>query len=177
MNTASAPTPAELYKPTHLNRWTLPDSYAGEVWPDYFVFLGRHRDSDVLTNCNFDVSLEHLAKLPAFEDEHSRTAIRESHWAVGWVEWIAIHADDTDALKAADEMAAHLADYPVLNEEAFSNAEQEEAEKVWRDCYNAKERLEYVRKHRSQFEFRDWQDLLGCIRGRYFAGYASELIA
>lgn len=39
-----------------------------------------------------------------------------------------------------------------------------------------RERVEYIRKHRSQFEFRDFADMLGCVRGKYFAGYASELI-
>ena len=29
--------------------------------------------------------------------------VRESHWAVGWVEWIKIHELDTTALAIADK--------------------------------------------------------------------------
>jgi hypothetical protein len=50
------------------------------------------------------------------------------------------------------------------------------AQETWRSCYNDAERIEYIRDHRDQFEFRTFADMLGCARGRYFAGYASELI-
>lgn len=52
-----------------------------------------------------------------------------------------------------------------------------EANAVWRDCYQLKERVEYVRKHRGQFDFRSFSDMLSCLRGNYFAGYASELLS
>jgi hypothetical protein len=102
--------------------------------------------------------------------------VRESHWAVGWVEWIAIHDDDKPALRIADELVAALSDYPVIDEDHWSELEQEDAQQVWANCYSDSERLAYVREYRSQFEFHDYADLIGCIRGRYFAGYASELL-
>ena len=34
--------------------------------------------------------------------------VRETHWAVGWVEWIAIHQDDEKALKIADDITGKL---------------------------------------------------------------------
>lgn len=52
-----------------------------------------------------------------------------------------------------------------------------EAQRVWADCYNDSERLAYVRRYRNQFDFRDYADLIGCIRGRYFVGYTSDLLA
>jgi hypothetical protein len=169
------------YAPTHLNRWTRPKSYMGAEWPEYFYFLGQNRDSNALTRSNFRCGLAALEKLPAFSPEdgetESRFVIREGHWACGWVEWVAIHNSDVEALKAADEMAAGLDSYPVLNESDFSDLEQEEADQTWQNCYDVKERLAYVRKFRNQFEFRDLGDVLACIRGKYFAGYASELLA
>jgi hypothetical protein len=33
-----------------------------------------------------------------------------------------------------------------------------------------------MREHRSQFDARSFADLLGCARGKYFLGYASELL-
>ena len=102
--------------------------------------------------------------------------MRESHWACGWVEWIAILADDEAALRAADEMAASLETYPVLDESDFSNLEEENAAKVWRDCYSDRERVAYMRGHRRQFEAQSFADLLACARGKYFLGYASDLL-
>jgi hypothetical protein len=64
----------------------------------------------------------------------------------------------------------------VLNEEDYSEEEQEEAEVIWRECYQPQDRIAYIRKYRNQFDFSDFADLLGCVRGNYFAGYASELI-
>ena len=169
---------AEFYDPEHLTRWTMPSNYFGEVWPNYYsAGVGRSRDSEALEESNFRSVQRALEKLPPFDDEYSRQSIREGHWAVGWVEWIAIHQDDAEALKLCDGIKAKLEDYPVVDEEDFSNPEHEQAGQVWRDCYNAKERVEYVRKYRSQFEFHDFPDLLGCLRGKYFSGYASELIA
>ena len=52
----------------------------------------------------------------------------------------------------------------------------EEANRVWTDCYDDTERVKYIRDNRSEFEFRDFADLMGCARGTYFAGYASELL-
>jgi hypothetical protein len=102
--------------------------------------------------------------------------VRERHWAVGWVEWIAIHESDDKALQEADAIKAALEDYSVINEEHWSETEREEANEVWRNCYSPEERIAYIREFRSQFEFHDYRDLLGCVRGEYFAGYASELL-
>lgn len=160
------------YQPENLKRWSMPDSYFGETWPDYFsAGTGQHRDSDALTRSNFRCMLRALGG----ESETVRV-IHEGHWAVGWVEWIAIHESDAKALETADEIAATLADYPVLDDEDFSRLEDEEAAEVWRNCYDASGRIDYVRRNRSQFEFRDFQDMIGCIRGNYFAGCASELL-
>jgi hypothetical protein len=151
--------------------WTMPANYAGEVWPNWYVFLGQQRDSDCLTRSNFRTALERLGG-----ESDTVQVIRESHWAVGWVEWIGIEASDDLAVKLASEMEDDLERYPVLSEDDFSELENEEANEVWRNCYDSSERIKYVREHSNQFEFHDFADLMGCIRGNYFAGYASELI-
>lgn len=109
-----------------IKRWTLPDSYAGAEWHEYFVFLAQHRDSDAFTRSNFTCGLEALGG-----ESETVIVVRERHWAVGWVEWIAIHESDTEALEAADEMLCSISDYPVLNESHFSELENEEAEHYW----------------------------------------------
>jgi hypothetical protein len=161
----------DTYTPKYLRLWTLPDNYAGTIWPNYYsAGFGQSRDSDALERSNFETAWKALQKFEGVE------RVRESHWAVGWVEWIAIPADDFAALKVADEMKGRVKDYPVLDDEHFSQLEQDEADLVWKNCYNAGERVKYIRAHRSQFEFETLADMLECVRGNYFAGYASELL-
>lgn len=140
------------YEPTHLKRWKMPSNYFGAEWEGYYTFLGQHRESDCLTRSNFRVALKRLNGI-AIEFEQQRQdieesavcAVRESHWAVGWVEWIAIHESNTEALKAADEMAAGLEDYGALCDEDWSELECEEADAYWKEI-SIKERIGYIRK-------------------------------
>ena len=161
-----------MYEPKHLRRWTLPDSYMGASWPDYYSSgVGQSRDSDDLEESNFATMLESIGG-----ESETVVVAHESHWAVGWVEWIAIHESDDKALAIADEQNARLKDYPVLDENDWSRREDESAANVWRDCYDPQSRIDYIREHRDQFEFSGLADMLGCVRGNYFAGYASELL-
>jgi hypothetical protein len=109
-----------------LTKWEMPDSYYGTAWPEYYVFLSQSRDSDALTRSNFEYGLESLGG-----ESETVQIVRERHWAVGWVEWIAIHESDTESLQRADEMLCALSDYPVLNESHFSELEYSEAENQW----------------------------------------------
>lgn len=166
--------PAEApYLPVHCQRWTMPTDYAGETWPGYYrAGVGQSRDSDALERSNFRSMLKALGG-----ESDTVIVVREGHWAVGWIEWIAIHQDDETALQEADEILAALSDYPVIDDEDFCALECEEADEVWRTCYDWEERIRYIRANRSQFEFHNWSDMLGCVRGEYFAGYASELLS
>jgi len=121
----------QKYIPENLERWERPECFV--AWSDHwahseecFVFLGRHRESDIITETNFEVALLELGG-----ESETVEVIREGHWAVGWVEWIAIHESDRVALENADKMAAALADYPVLDDEAVSEAEINAASEYW----------------------------------------------
>jgi hypothetical protein len=160
------------YTSTHLKRWELPECYVGELWPNYYSSgFGQSRDSDALERSNFRCALAQLGG-----ETDTVTVVREGHWAVGWVEWIAIHQDDEDALRIADRLQEKMQGYPVLDEEDWSNEEHEEANEIWRNCYTPAERIRYIREHSSQFEFVDLRDMLECVRGKCFAGFASDLI-
>ena len=132
------------------------------------------RDSDVLEQSNwhaFRCEMERADPEGVDWEEHSF-----NHWACGWFE-IVLLRPDTAAATAAEEIEDRLVNvYPILDEDDHSERELEAAEQIWRDCYDATERIAYIRAHRSQFEFRSFVDLLGCVRGHYFAGYASELV-
>lgn len=160
------------FEPEHLNRWTMPKDYFGASRPEYYGSgCGQTRDSDALERSNFRSMLKKLGG-----ESETVIVVRENHWACGWVEWIAIHQDDEKSLAIADEIKGRLENYPVVCESDFSDLETEEANQVWKDCYGPHERLDYIRAHPFQFEFRDFADMLSCARGNYFAGYASELL-
>jgi hypothetical protein len=161
------------YEPKHLKLWTMPDNYAGEVWPNtYSSGFGQSRDSDVLERANFEEAWSRISEVA-----ENAQVVRENHWAVGWVEWIAINADDDKALRVADALRARYEQYPILNEDQFSEVERQEADRTWAYCYSVSERIDYIRKHRSQFEFHDLADMLNCVRGKFFSGYAGELVS
>jgi hypothetical protein len=181
-------TTTETFTPEHLTKWTRPSNYAGAQWPDYYRSgCGQSRDSSALERANFDAMLIALGgeqyhdELDDPNDEGAALSlvrvVRENHWAVGWVEWIAIHESAIEQLRIADKIAGRLENHPVVDENLLSEYETEEANQVWKDCYRASERIEYIRKHRNQFEFHDFADMLNCVRGKYFAGYASELVS
>ena len=157
-----------------LKEWKMPDSYFGATWEGYYVFLCQNRDSDCLERSNFRMALELIGG--ESEAESGVQVVREGHWAVGWVEWIAIPAGPSVAISKAVEIMDDLESYPVVNEEDFYRLEDEEAQKVWSKCYDDKERLDYIRENRDQFDFSDWADLRAVVRGNYFTGYASELL-
>ena len=76
----------------------------------YSAGVGQSRDSDCLEQSNFAVMLAALGG-----ESETVIVVRESRWAVGWVEWIAVHELDTVALAEADEQCERLANYPVLD--------------------------------------------------------------
>ncbi len=162
------------YTPKFIKRWTLPPSYFGATWEGFYSSgFGRSRDSDCLERSNFEVAWKALQGV-----SDNVQIVSENHWAVGWVEWIAIPEDDYKALKAADEMCAAVESYSVLDEDDHSEKEQAVADETWANCYSVKERIAYIRRaSQYEFEFHSLADMLGCVRGKYFAGYASELIS
>ena len=167
-----------MYRPENLKKWELPSNYMGDSWDDYYCFLGQHRDSDCLERSNFDCGIEQLGgELTDNNDLELVLIVRDNHWAVGWIEWIAIHKTAIEQLKIADKIMSDLANYPVLNDEHFYELESEEANRIWSDCFDNSERIEYIRNNRSEFDFNDYSDLMAVAKGEYFNGYASELIS
>lgn len=51
----------ETYTPARIKRWTMPESYFGAVWPDYYsAGVGRSRESSDLEQSNFETMLRDL---------------------------------------------------------------------------------------------------------------------
>lgn len=152
------------YTPTHLKRWTMPSHYFGAVWPDYYGSgVGRSRDSSSLERSNFTCMLRDLGG----ETETVRV-VRESHWAVGWVEWIAIHESDSRALAIADKNKARLEDYPVLNEDHWSELEWSEAADYW-DNLSPRERVQMAMHERERYHWLKTEPVWRLGRLDYYA--------
>lgn len=117
-----------------LPAWEYPDSYIGEDYTGYHVLYSIHRDSDLI-----DVS-NHESILKTFQDHDIRVVedyrmndnppdvidVRASHWAVGWIDTIMVHHDaDPKAIDIAVSIHDSLSDYPILDDEDYSNREYE----------------------------------------------------
>lgn len=130
------PSPVQAVKYAHLTPWTRPANYLGAEWHGWYLAYGRNRDSDILTNSNFDGILAALKELPDQDDGEGNSTLQvvcENHWACGWVEWIAIHESDAARLGLADELRWKLEDYSVLDEYDFSQREYEAYQEAWQD--------------------------------------------
>lgn len=155
-------------------------AYFGERG-NWFIAIAITRDGDALSRSNFACMEKALRALDAVKnwtgDDAPIQTERFTHWAVGWCDYLLVNSECKEAVALADKLLDKLDDYPILNEEHFSEEEMNEANEVWSNCYDAKERVAYIRARRRQFEFHDFADMLGCLRGKYFSGYASELLS
>jgi hypothetical protein len=132
----------------NIKRWTHPKHYFGATWEGYYsAGVGRSRDSDALEESNFQAMLSLLGG-----ESDTVIVVSESHWAVGWVEWIAVHESDTAALQAADEAMGRLADYPVLDEDAFSDLEWNRAADYW-DSMTPRDKVQYAMDVRARYHW------------------------
>jgi len=94
-----------------------------EPYLDWFLVTGRHRDSEILDRANWDAILNQLGG----EGEHC-AIFRHGHWAVGWSEVMV-----SDLGGEVQKILDSLADYPVLDDELYSEMESDEAYSGWLD--------------------------------------------
>jgi Txe/YoeB family toxin of Txe-Axe toxin-antitoxin module len=134
----------EMPELEHLARYERPSSFADFAdfdRTDYYVAYGQHRDSDTLARSNFRSMLRALGG-----ESETVLVIRDSHWAVGYVENIYIHESDADRLAIADRILDRLDGYPVVDESDWSELQYEEACEYW-SRITIQERIDYCVKH------------------------------
>ena len=101
--------------------WKRMSNYIGKDWTGWYAApVGQSRDSDTVERSNWAAQLERIPESDTVQ------IVRENHWAVGWVEWLAIRADDKPALDEAESIGDDLDRYPILDEDAWSELEFEE---------------------------------------------------
>ena len=131
-----------------LTLWVYPQHYFGADWSEYYVILGQHRDSDILTRCNWQAAVETLEtlaeQLDAFDDAGDSYVqiAQDSHWAVGWCDTLLVHKGAPAQLIAeAESIVKRLRDYPILDENLFCEMEETEANETW-NFISLRERIE-----------------------------------
>ena len=151
-----------------VSKWTRPNCYIGAEWYEYYsAGFGQSRDSGALERANFQAAYAALKNDHETPNGDSTVSIvHESHWAVGWIEWIAIHESDDDALTIACGLCAHCNDYPVIDEELYSRLEDEDCSETWERCYRPCERIKYFRAH--SYTTQSFGALLRAMRGDWY---------
>ena len=114
------------------------DTYDIGQW--YVAPVTRNRDSSDLAESNFASALKMLGNESETVQVH-----RFGHWACGWFEIILINPWSVQAVTAAQDIAGKLADYPVLNEEDYSQRQWDTVTTYWANC-SVKERVEYLQR-------------------------------
>jgi hypothetical protein len=97
--------------------------------PDKWALtVGQHRDSGLLDQSNYAVIVKDMeARFPDDVED-----FRSSHWAVGWLDQLAVRVFDangniTDAFHAIADWKSKLEDYPLADEDDYSRREYEAA--------------------------------------------------
>jgi hypothetical protein len=130
------------WQPKRLKRWRMPENYFGPTWPEYFsACVGRSRDSDCMEESNFYFMLRALGG-----ETNTVQVVREHHWAVGWIEWVAIHESDEASLRKADELRQALDDDPVFDRDDLSEREDHECEVMWTRGFQPSDRIRLLRE-------------------------------
>ena len=107
------------------------ESFGWHARPDnshlWGIYYTHHRDSGLLDQSNASVISKALDKFTGDDDS---TVVGESHnhWAVGWIEGYSILVYDgdnnpTEAVQVLYELLLRLDDYPILDEEDYSEKE------------------------------------------------------
>jgi hypothetical protein len=113
-------------------RYQRPQYHIGEEHHGTYVVASTHRDADLLTRANWKEWTQTILR-EAIENGDAYVA-RAGHWAVGYVETLHLmETAPTNHMIAAAATLSALHDYPILNEETFSEMECNEAEEAWEE--------------------------------------------
>ena len=135
------------YAANSVANWAKFESFAWFGKPEdannLAIFYTSNRDADSLTRSNHTAITERLSK---YEDDVEE--ISHSHWAVGHVDGFTVRVYNNDGtITAAFEefykIQSELEDYPVLDEQAWSDLESEERAEFWAGL-SIRERIDYL---------------------------------
>ena len=158
-----------LYENIH--KWQRASNYLGDDLGEYYVIYSRHRDSDILNLSNWQCLIRDFDQfIKEFGDDYFIP--RFSDWLVGWSELILVHESQTNLLKYCDKAVGKINNYPVYDEEHYSNMQMEELEKF------IKQEIDYFLSDHSEdidYEcktyFKDYEPIEDKLYGAVFSKY------
>lgn len=110
-------------------QWRRASNYSGPDYSGYLVGPSVGRDSDILTQSNFEAALERLGG-----ESESVEVVQFSCWAGGWFKSILIDKNDDIACRALFGIHLDLESYPVLDEDDFYERENESLIEITEQC-------------------------------------------
>ena len=93
----------------------------------YVIPVSRTRDSGVLEESNFEAATEILGG----ERQNIMEIHRFGHWGPGWFEIMIVNPKAGKTMRKAMSIEAALADYPVLDDQDYSQREWDEMYEIW----------------------------------------------
>jgi len=150
-----------MKKLNYLEKWSRAENYMGDDHSDSYIVVMKSRDSDLMDQVNFDSTKE---ELDAWENSHIKGdhhfVINNSHWAVGWIEYILItpceNCDDSfDELCewVDDNISQVIFESGILDEDTFY---EKECEKFSDDIQEWIHEWMVYQEHRLED---NWEDL------------------
>jgi len=103
-------------------------NYSGHNYSGWLIGPMKTRDSDALSRSNFRVALDLLGG-----EQEDKVEVRSvNHWACGYFYQIMVkcNTDNLDAIQKLYNMHLKLEDYPVLDEDDWSQEETDESEET-----------------------------------------------
>lgn len=99
---------------------------AGELFVTHVPTVSKHNSSDLLDDVNYEVFLEEMEDVDPDGKDHFDGSAR--HWAVGRLDSIAVRPfqptehgwETTEAWERAHELLEAMEDYPLLDEDRYS---------------------------------------------------------
>ena len=117
-----------------------------EAREDWLVVpVMRTRDSGILEQSNFEAACAMVSDASIMDDELSFETHRFGHWGPGWIEVLIVRPDSAAAVAAAD-IGTRLEDYPVLDDDDYSERENEYAEETWTSM-SVRDRVKVIQEH------------------------------
>jgi hypothetical protein len=109
---------------TEMSKWDGSD-YIGKRFDDYYILYSHHRDSKIYEESNYHSLIKLCEKMGIKYIE-----INSNHWAVGWVEQIAIHEEDYLSIEKANDPLEQLKEYPLVDEADYESRIDERREEI-----------------------------------------------
>lgn len=128
-----------------MEKWSGKD-YIGERYDEYYLLYSHHRDSDIINESNYQTLKKIFIDLPGVIERSA------NHWAVGWVEYLLIHEKEHDTLVKGEYYLGQLKDYPILDEDDFSNRDYDLV------CQYADDVMNEINNAQGFFCFGAWVD-------------------